>query len=146
MRHSRLVPTSTYVTHRSYIVFAWRAPGVRSVHTVLTFDGVCKRVKLAAMAQYRKGLVLEGAGRNRARYANLCLFRAIYPLHAAIERPDDKATNPAGYDRLSKSVRFRYRMNRSPFVRRHEAKGSQADILRGNLTSPSMNFAILAAR
>ena len=59
---------------------------------------VTKRVNLAAMAQYRKGLVQECAGKNQARDANLHLFRAIYPDHATIERPDDKSTDSAAHN------------------------------------------------
>jgi hypothetical protein len=40
---------------------------------------VTRRVKLAALAQYRKGLVQNGAGRNQAKDANLYLFCAIHP-------------------------------------------------------------------
>ncbi|KAM0714625.1 hypothetical protein Q7P37_009921 [Cladosporium fusiforme] len=63
-----------------------------------TLFSITKRVKLAAMAQYRKGLVQEGAGKNQARDANLHLFRAIHPEHATIEKPDDKGANSAAYD------------------------------------------------
>jgi hypothetical protein len=49
---------------------------------------VTRRVKLAAMAQYRKALVQNVAGRNQAKDAKLHLFRAIHPEHATIERPD----------------------------------------------------------
>jgi hypothetical protein len=59
---------------------------------------ITKRVNLAAMAQHRKGLVNEGAGKNQARDANLYLFHAIYPDHATIEKPDDKATNSAAHN------------------------------------------------
>ena len=59
---------------------------------------ITKRVNLAAMAQYRKGLVQEGAGKNQARDANLYLFHAIYPDHATIEQPDDKATDSAAHN------------------------------------------------
>ena len=63
------------------------------------------------MAQYRKGLVQEGAGKNQARDVNLYLFRAIYPGHAMIERPDDKATNPAAHNNWIR-VRDRLREGR----------------------------------
>jgi len=63
-----------------------------------TLFSLTKRVKLAAMAQYRKGLLQDGAGKNQARDVNLSLFRAIYPDHATIERPDDKATKSAAYN------------------------------------------------
>lgn len=53
---------------------------------------VTRRVRLAAMAQHRKALVQNGAGRNQAKNAKLRLFRAIHPEHATIERPD-KAKN-----------------------------------------------------
>jgi hypothetical protein len=41
------------------------------------------------MAQYRESLLQQGAGRKQAKAANLRLFRAIYPEHATIERPDE---------------------------------------------------------
>jgi hypothetical protein len=63
-----------------------------------TLFSITKRVKLAAMAQYRKGLLQEDAGKNQARDVNLYLFRAIYPDHATIERPDDKATKSRARD------------------------------------------------
>ena len=63
-----------------------------------TLFSITKRVKLAAMAQYRKGLLHDGAGKNQARDVNLYLFRATYPDHATIERPDDKAKNPAAHN------------------------------------------------
>ena len=63
-----------------------------------TLFSTTKRVKLAAMAQYRKGLLQEGAGKNQARDVNMYLFRAIYPDHTTIERPDDKATNSAAHN------------------------------------------------
>jgi hypothetical protein len=49
---------------------------------------VTRRVKLAAMAQYRRALVQNVAGRNQAKDAKLHLFRAIHPEYDAIERPD----------------------------------------------------------
>lgn len=58
---------------------------------------VTRRVKLAAMAQYRKGLVQNVAGRNQAKDANLHLFRATHPEHATIGRPD-KAKKSAVLD------------------------------------------------
>jgi hypothetical protein len=63
-----------------------------------TLFSLTKRVKLAAIPQYRKGLLQDGAGRNQARDVNLSLLRAIYPDHATIERPDDKATKSAAYN------------------------------------------------
>ena len=63
-----------------------------------TLFAITKRVKLAAMARYRKSLVPEDVGGNRARDANLKLFRAVFPNHLAIERPENKATNPAAYN------------------------------------------------
>jgi hypothetical protein len=56
---------------------------------------VTRRVKLAAMAQYRKSLLPEGAGRKQAKAANLRLFRAIHPEHATIERPDEATKSVA---------------------------------------------------
>jgi hypothetical protein len=56
---------------------------------------VTRRVKLAAMAQYRKSLLQEGVGRKQARAANLRLFRAIHPEHAMIERPDEATKSVA---------------------------------------------------
>jgi hypothetical protein len=72
-------------------------------HQITTLDNaaiklsVTRRVKLAAMAQYRKSLLQEGAGRKQAKAANLCLFRAIHPEHAEIERPDE-ATKSVAFD------------------------------------------------
>jgi hypothetical protein len=63
-----------------------------------TLFAITKRVKLAAMARYRKSLVPEDVGGNRARDANLKLFRAVFPDHLAIERPENKAANPATYN------------------------------------------------
>ena len=60
-----------------------------------TLFTIAKRANLAAMAQYRESLVPKGVGGNRARDANLKLFRAIFTDHSAVERPEDKATNPA---------------------------------------------------
>lgn len=47
------------------------------------------------MARYRKSLVLKGVGGNRARDANLKLFRTVFPDYSTVERPEDKATNLA---------------------------------------------------
>jgi hypothetical protein len=48
-------------------------------------------MKLAAMAEYRKCLVPEGAGqKTRAGIANLNLFRVIYPNGDIITRPDEE--------------------------------------------------------
>lgn len=68
---------------------------------------VTRRVKLAAMAQYRKGLVQNVAGRDQAKDANLHLFRAIHPEHATIERPDKakKSTVLDDWTRLSDRLR-----------------------------------------
>jgi hypothetical protein len=76
-----------------------------------TLFSITKRVKLAAMAQYRKGLLQEGAGKNQARDVNLYLFRAIYPDHATIERPDDKATKSRARDDWNR-LRDRLRQGR----------------------------------
>jgi hypothetical protein len=62
-----------------------------------TFFSIAKRAKLAAMAQYRKGILPEGAGRRDSRSANLRLFHAVWPHHDTIEKPEDKAKNPAAY-------------------------------------------------
>jgi hypothetical protein len=64
----------------------------------VTLFSISKRVKLAVMAQYRKSLLQEGAGRNQAKDANLHLFRAVYPDHATIEKPDDKETSSAAHE------------------------------------------------
>jgi hypothetical protein len=56
---------------------------------------VTRRLKLAAMAQYRKGLLQEGAGRKQAKAANLSLFRAMHPEHAMIEKPDEATKSVA---------------------------------------------------
>lgn len=54
---------------------------------------ITKRASLATLAQCRESLVPRGVGGNRARAANLKLFRAIFPQHATVEKPDDGATN-----------------------------------------------------
>ena len=62
-----------------------------------TLFSVAKRAKLAAMAQYRNSILPEGASRKDIRIATLRLFHAVWPHHDTIERPEDKATNPAAY-------------------------------------------------
>jgi hypothetical protein len=39
-----------------------------------------------------EGLVSKGVGENWARDANINLFRAVLSQHAAVERPEDRAT------------------------------------------------------
>jgi hypothetical protein len=62
-----------------------------------TLFSIAKRAKLAAMAQYRNSILPEGASRKDIRSATLRLFHAVWPHHDTIERPEDKATNPAAY-------------------------------------------------
>jgi hypothetical protein len=63
-----------------------------------TRTSINKRMKLAAVAEYLKFLVLEGAGRkNRAGIADLYLFRAIYPNHVTIARPDEEPNISAAH-------------------------------------------------
>lgn len=62
-----------------------------------TLFSIAKRAKLAAMAQYRKSILPEGAGKKQVKSATLSLFRAVWPHHNTIEKPEDKATNPAAY-------------------------------------------------
>jgi hypothetical protein len=60
------------------------------------------------MAQYRKSLLQESAGRNQARDANLHLFHTVYPDHAMIRNPDDKETSHAArcdWNRLCNRLR-----------------------------------------
>ena len=57
-----------------------------------TIFSIAKRAKLAAMAQYRKSLVPEGAGKKNIRSATLRLFHAVWPHHDTIEKPEDKET------------------------------------------------------
>jgi hypothetical protein len=70
-------------------------------HQITTIDNaaiklsVTRRVKLAAMAEYRKSLLQEGTGRKQAKAANLRLFRAIHPEHATIERLDEATKSVA---------------------------------------------------
>ena len=64
------------------------------LETQETLFTITKRANLAAMAQHRETLVPKGVGGNRARDANLKLFRAIFPEHSTVERPEDKATHP----------------------------------------------------
>lgn len=66
--------------------------------TKATLFSISKRAKLATMARYRKSIVTERAGGIRARDANLRLFRAAYPHHAMIKRPEDRATKSAAHD------------------------------------------------
>jgi hypothetical protein len=46
---------------------------------------ITKRARLATLAQCRESLVPKGVEGNRARDANLKLFRAIFPQHATVE-------------------------------------------------------------
>jgi hypothetical protein len=62
-----------------------------------TLFSIAKRAKLAAMAQYRKSILSEGAGKKQIRSATLRLFHAVWPHHDTIEKPEDKAKNPAAY-------------------------------------------------
>jgi hypothetical protein len=87
---SALVPRDSGLAHFSALY-----QQIDFIDNKANLFSITKCVNLAAMAQYRQGLVQEGAGKNQARDANLYLFRAIYPDHATIERPDDKSTNSA---------------------------------------------------
>jgi hypothetical protein len=51
----------------------------------ITLFSIAKRVQLAAMAQYRKSLLQESAGKNQAKDANRHFFHTVYPDHAMIE-------------------------------------------------------------
>jgi hypothetical protein len=84
-----LVAQSDCLSHLS--VLYRRLDVLESQETLFT---ITKRANLAAMAQYRENLVPKGAGRNQARDANLKLFRAIFPDHSTVERPEDKVTYP----------------------------------------------------
>jgi hypothetical protein len=90
---SALVPRDSGLAHFSALY-----QQIDFIDNKANLFSITKRVNLAAMAQYRKGLVQECAGKNQARDANLYLFRAIYPDHATIERPDDKSTNSAAHN------------------------------------------------
>lgn len=59
---------------------------------------VTRRVKLAAMAQYRNSLVQDCRLRNQAKDANLYLFRAIHPEHATVREPDKAKKSAAHFD------------------------------------------------
>jgi hypothetical protein len=85
-----LVPQSDCIAHFSALYRRLDVLGIQE-----TLFAITRRANLAAMAQYRESLVPKGAGGNRARDANLKLFRAVFPVHSAVERPEDKATNPA---------------------------------------------------
>ncbi|GAB7336896.1 hypothetical protein MBLNU13_g00813t2 [Cladosporium sp. NU13] len=61
---------------------------------------VTRRAKLAAMAQYRKAVVQNVAGRIQAKDAKLRLFHVIHPEHATIEKPDKSKD-------LAAAMRFR---------------------------------------
>jgi hypothetical protein len=85
-----LVPQSACL---AYLPTIYRRLDVlESKETLFT---ITKRANLAAMAQYRESLVPKGVGGNRARDANLKIFRVIFPDHSAVQRPEDKAANPA---------------------------------------------------
>ena len=86
---SDLVAQSDRLSHLS--VLYRRLDVLESQETRFT---IAKRTNLAALAQYRESLVPKGVGRNRARDANLKLFRAIFPDHSAVERPEDKVVHP----------------------------------------------------
>ena len=90
---SALVPRDSGLAHFSALY-----QQIDFIDNKANLFSITKRVNLAAMAQYRQGLVQERAGKNQARDANLYLFRAIYPDHATIERPDDKSTNSAAHN------------------------------------------------
>jgi hypothetical protein len=91
--------TSTLVSRESGLAhFSDLYRQIDILDNKVTLFSISKRVKLAAMAQYRKSLLQEGAGRNQAKDANLHLFRAVYPDHATIEKPDDKETSSAARD------------------------------------------------
>jgi hypothetical protein len=60
-----------------------------------TLFAITNRMNLADMAQYRESLVPKVVSGNRARDANLKLFRSIFPNHSTVERPGDKIANPA---------------------------------------------------
>ena len=85
-----LVPQSACLAYLSTIYR--RLDVLESKETLFT---ITKRANLAAMAQYRESLVPKGVGGNRARDANLKIFRVIFPNHSAVQRPEDKAANPA---------------------------------------------------
>jgi hypothetical protein len=80
---------------------------IETLDKVATKVSITRRVKLAAMAQYRKGLLQTGLGRKQAKNANLSLFRAIHPEHAMIERPDKTENHAAlvAWERLRDRLR-----------------------------------------
>jgi hypothetical protein len=83
-------PQSRYLAQVSRL---WRR--LDDLEKTETLVIITKRVSLATMAQCRESLVPRGVGGNRARDANLKLFRNIFPQHSAVERPEDKVKNPA---------------------------------------------------
>jgi hypothetical protein len=85
-----LVPQSACLAYLSTIYR--RLDVLESKETLFT---ITKRANLAAMSQYRESLVPKGVGGNRARDANLKIFRVIFPDHSTVQRPEDKAANPA---------------------------------------------------
>jgi hypothetical protein len=90
LNHNAVDTQSRYLAQFSTVY--WRLDGLRKKETLVV---IAKRANLAALAQCRESLVPKGVGGNRARDANLKLFRAIFPQHIAIERPDDKTANLA---------------------------------------------------
>jgi hypothetical protein len=52
---------------------------------------------LKACVASRESFLPEGAGKKQIRSATLRLFHTVWPHHDKIEKPEDKATNPARY-------------------------------------------------
>jgi hypothetical protein len=92
LTNNALDPQPRYLAHVSTLY--WRIDALRKNETLVI---ITKRANLAALAQCRESLVPKGVGGNRARDANLRLFRAIFPQHVAVERPEDRATNLAAW-------------------------------------------------
>jgi hypothetical protein len=88
LTNSALNPQSRYLAHFSTLYWRLDALNKNEMLVIIT-----KRASLAALAQCRGGLVSKSVGGNRARDANINLFRAVLPRHAAVERPEDRATN-----------------------------------------------------
>jgi hypothetical protein len=92
LTNNALDPQSRYLAHACTLYR--RIDTLKKDETLVI---ITKRANLAALAQCRESLVPKGVGGNRARDANLKLFRAIFPQHVAVERPEDRATNLAAW-------------------------------------------------
>jgi hypothetical protein len=92
LTNNALDPQSRYLAHARTLYR--RIDTLKKNETLVI---ITKRANLAALAQCRESLLPKGVGGNRARDANLKLFRVIFPQHVEVERPEDRATNLAAW-------------------------------------------------